>query len=180
MSIALTVCVGLAIASLIHASPASALTPPYLLQSQDSRYKLCLEVAYASTDNGARIQQWPCDSGPAQLWYPIDKVVVDGVSYYGLLNANSSAGQPMCLEVPWGSPNAGQALQLWDCLGAARQLWSMDFVSGTDYRTLENLQTKQCAEIPWNTPTAGAVVQQWPCYGGEAQHWRFQMPAPIR
>jgi hypothetical protein len=172
-STALALCVSLVAAGLVNATPAAAIHPPYLIHSVDSHGSLCIDLAYASTDNGARIQQWPCYIGPAQQWYPNNKVVVDGINYYELLSGSYN-GEPKCIEVPWGNPAAGQALQLWDCLGAARQLWSMEFLPDSSLFTMKNLQTHQCMEIPWNTPTVGGVIQQWPCYNGEAQQWYRQ------
>ncbi|WP_027341527.1 RICIN domain-containing protein [Hamadaea tsunoensis] len=172
---ALALCASLAAAGLVNASPAHASLPPYLIHSIDSGGSLCIDVAYASTANGTRIQQWPCYHGAAQSWTLDDQGVYNGVRYYQLVSGLSTPSSPKCIEVPWGNPAAGQALELWDCLGAARQLWSYGQVPGTTYYAFTNMQTKQCIEIPWNTPSAGSPVQQWPCYPGEAQEWYFTL-----
>lgn len=175
---ALALCLGLAAATLVPAAPAAAgLHPPYALQSPGSHYSFCIDVANAAVDNGTRIQQWPCNQTRAQLWSPFDQVMVGNTAYYELLSEASPNGSPKCIEVPWGNPAPGQALELWDCLGAARQLWSMTWADSSVHNwVFENLQTHQCIDVPWNVPVAGGALQQWPCHRGEPQQWRPLMP----
>jgi hypothetical protein len=165
----LAMCIGLA-ASLVGASPASAASA-YSYRTQSSNGSLCMDVSYASTDNGAGIKQWPCDGGPAQKWTLRYEQSFGGIAYYQLVSALSPAGNPKCLDLPWGNPAAGQTLQLWDCLGAARQLWSYEQVPGLTLYALRNLQTGQCVDVPWGVPTAGVALWQWPCNGTVAQQW---------
>jgi len=70
--------------------------------------------------------------------------------------------------LPVGMPRTAR---LWDCLGAARQLWWFEQIPGPyDYK-LRNLQTGQCIDVPGGNPVAGVALQQWPCNGTTAQQW---------
>ncbi|MBM0230839.1 RICIN domain-containing protein [Micromonospora sp. STR1_7] len=178
-SVVLTVCVGLVAASLVVASPASAATE-YSFRSESSATSehpfgsLCIDVSYASTANGTAIKQWPCDGGPAQKWTIVFEGRWDGVVYYQLVSSLWSPDGPKCLDLPWGNPAAGQTLQLWDCLGVARQLWSVTQVPGSNGYALRNLQTGQCVDVPWGDPIAGNAVWQWTCNNTAAQQWNLR------
>ncbi|MET8283122.1 RICIN domain-containing protein [Micromonospora sp. NPDC005174] len=175
-SMVLAACVGLVAASLGVASPASAATE-YSFRSQSSATgeqpfgSLCIDVSYASTANGTAIKQWPCYDGPAQKWTVVYEGRWEGVVYYQLVSSLWSADGPKCLDLPWGNPAAGQTLQLWDCLGVARQLWSVTQIPGVNGYALRNLQTKQCVDVPWGDPVAGNAVWQWTCNNTAAQQW---------
>ncbi|MBB5866753.1 hypothetical protein F4553_000132 [Allocatelliglobosispora scoriae] len=179
-SMVLAVCVCFVAAGLVVATPASADTA-YLLRSESSATvekpfgSLCVDVHYASTANGTAIKQWPCDSSfnAAQRWTMVFEGRWDGVVYYQLVSSLWSPDGPKCLDLPWGNPAAGQTLQLWDCLGAARQLWSRTQIPGTNGYALRNLQTGQCLDVPWGDPVAGNLLWQWPCNNTAAQQWNL-------
>lgn len=164
-------------AGLIVAIPAFALTTPWLVRSGASAGRLCMDVAYAGTANGTGIQQWPCYVGPAQQWSFEYQMTIDRVDYFELVSALSPSGNLKCLDLPWGNPAAGQTLQLWDCLGASRQLWAfeplvvIDAPVGVYYHQLRNLQTGQCIDVPGGDAAAGEALWQWPCNGSPAQRW---------
>jgi hypothetical protein len=113
----------------------------------------CLDVAWASRDDGAEIQLWDCNGGAQEAWAYAggmlsvygDKCldVKDGVDQNGARlqiwdctpgNANQQwvrrgnawewAGHGKCLDVPGGITQAGTRLQIWDCLDNANQQWS--------------------------------------------------------
>lgn len=79
---------------------------------------MCLDVAWNSTDNGARVQVATCNGGPAQRW---------GASPWNTastpLRAHASG---KCLDVKDWNAADGAPLQLWDCaLGQANQTWAL-------------------------------------------------------
>jgi hypothetical protein len=79
---------------------------------------MCLDVTGASTEQGAPVQQWPCDSGheqPNQLWLPA--VRPDGT--YGLRSLSSG----MVLTIPANSPTSGTPLVQASDTGASGQQW---------------------------------------------------------
>jgi hypothetical protein len=176
-STVLAVCAGLIAASLVVAAPASAANE-IMFRSESSATsaypdgRLCIDVSYASTANGTAIKQWPCDGGPAQRWRALREGEWDGVVYYQLISSLSSPDEPKCLDLPWGNPAAGQTLQLWDCLGAFRQLWSI--THGVNGLALRNRQTGQCVDVPWGDPIAGNALWQWPCNNTAAQQWNWR------
>jgi hypothetical protein len=173
----LAVCAGIVL-SVVGASPAGA-TSAYLFRTRTSydslhpEKSLCMDVSFASTANGTAIKQWPCNANNlAQRWTLEYVQRVDNLVYYQLVSSLSPQGNPKCLDLPWGNPAAGQTVQLWDCLGAARQLWRWEQIPNAPYDyTLRNLQTDQCLDVPWADPVAGAQLWQWPCNGTEAQQW---------
>ncbi|NUL06010.1 ricin-type beta-trefoil lectin domain protein [Streptomyces lunaelactis] len=72
---------------------------------------LCMDIANASTANGATIQLARCNGGWAQ------RFTVD--STHGLVNAQ--AGK--CVDVTDSATGNGARLQLWDCAGTSNQKW---------------------------------------------------------
>jgi len=144
---------------------------PYLFKNGVSQ--MCMDVAYGSTANGARIQQWPCYGGPPEQWTMVYETTVGVVHYFQLVNGNSPPGNPKCLDVPWGNPAPGAKLQLWDCLGAARQLWAVQTIStaGNGAVRVKNLQTGLCLDNTDWSGNAGTSLQQWTCNDLPPQHW---------
>lgn len=71
---------------------------------------LCLDVAGASHDNGARVIAFRCNGQPNQRWQS------RGNQIRSRLNGK-------CLDVPNGQIRPGQDVQLWDCHGGENQRW---------------------------------------------------------
>jgi hypothetical protein len=78
----------------------------------------CLDVAGASTANGAKVQIYDCNSTSAQAW-----------SYTNGELLNSGSGK--CLDATGRSSADGTRLQIWSCTGASNQLWSLSGTSPT-------------------------------------------------
>jgi glucosylceramidase len=171
--LALATCFVLTAAGLFAAQPAVAAGTygPYYIRTNNQRTYLCMDAADGNTANGARIQQWGCWEGPMQRWTMHYKATYGGIAYYELINGNSPPGSPKCLAVPWGSPPAGTALELWDCIGAARQMWVFEPLPGTGMDQIRNLQSNQCVDVRDGNSAQGATLQQWPCWGGMPQQW---------
>lgn len=79
---------------------------------------LCIDVASASRDNGARVHLWTCNGTGAQKFWAIPTQY----GWYAYKNVNSNK----CLDLdiqgnnPWGP--TGARLQQWDCnLGSNNQ-----------------------------------------------------------
>ena len=76
-----------------------------------------LDVAGASTANGASVDQWPYSGAANQQW----NIVSVGSGYYKLLNRNS--GQ--ALDVAGQSTANGARIDQWPDSGNANQQWSL-------------------------------------------------------
>jgi alpha-galactosidase len=81
---------------------------------------------------------------------------------------SESAGR--CVDAPKGASTNGTQPALWDCNGAAQQLFTR---SGTTLQLLGN-----CLETPVNA-AAGAKVQLWYCNGGANQQWTLNSNGTI-
>ena len=73
----------------------------------------CLDVTGRSTANGAVLQQWTCNGGTNQEWFP--RVVQNNpaATIYNLVNLNSGK----CLDVTGRSTANGAVVQQWTCNG---------------------------------------------------------------
>jgi ricin-type beta-trefoil lectin protein len=105
--------------------------------------------------------------------------------YSALLAVSGSIGNPgtgsgaqalvgtasgRCLDVPNGSTTNGVQPVIWDCSGAANQLWTYD---GQTLRALG-----KCLDSPTGA-TAGAKAQLWDCSGAANQQWALRSDGTI-
>lgn len=70
-----------------------------------------------------------------------------------------------CLDVKGGSSSNGTRPQLWDCFGAANQLWTYSA------NNLVNKLTGKCLDVKDGATTNGAALQIWTCPGAAQQKW---------
>lgn len=158
-------------AAVLHATPATA-APDQTYKFFNAHWNLCIDVAYGSTGSGARIQNWDCYGGTPQQWRQVFIKRIDPFDYYELRNVNSNK----CLDVPWGNPAPGVALQQMDCWGGDMQLWAVEMTYAADqaYR-IRNLMTNGCvsADAVWGR---GATIWQQPCQLNDLQKWRTYAP----
>ena len=133
----------------------------YVLTNRNSN--LALDVAGASTANGALIDQWAPNQGTNQEW---QFVSASTSGYYTLVSANSGA----CLDVPGSSTTAGVQLDQWSCNGGTNQEWKQIWIDSTHYE-LQALNSGLCAEVPGSSTVPGAEVDQSTCTSGTNQQW---------
>ncbi|HNN51314.1 MAG TPA: RICIN domain-containing protein [Pseudomonadota bacterium] len=84
------------------------------------------------------------------------------------------AGQK-CLDLngPQVKVNGGR-VQLWDCTGAANQLWRWD------RGRIVSMANNRCLDLNGpDTGDNGGRIQVWDCHGGPNQHWRHERGALI-
>jgi len=79
----------------------------------------CLDVTGRSTANGAVIQQYTCNGGTNQEWYPSVAQNNPAATIYNLINLNSGK----CLDVTGRSTANGAVVQQWTCNGGTNQEW---------------------------------------------------------
>ncbi|GAA1012928.1 glucosylceramidase [Acrocarpospora pleiomorpha] len=114
----------------------------------------CIDVAGASSADGAPVQLYTCNGTAAQQWTrPGD----------GTLRALGK-----CLDlVSHGTANGTQA-QLWSCTGAPNQQWTY-----TTARDLVNPAANKCLDVTGNTSTDATRLQIWTCTGAANQKWNL-------
>ena len=114
----------------------------------------CVDVAGASTANGAAIQLYTCNGTGAQRWT---------VGADGTLRALGK-----CADVTAGSTANGAKVQLYDCNGTGAQVWQ---AQGNG--TLRNPQSNRCLDATGISSADGTRLQIWDCTGGANQVWRL-------
>ncbi|MEV0715880.1 glycosyl hydrolase family 18 protein [Asanoa sp. NPDC050611] len=112
----------------------------------------CVDVAAASTANGAAVQLYTCNGTNAQTW----TVGTDGTV--------RALGK--CMDVASGSTANGANVQLWDCNGSGAQVWQ-----GQSNQTLRNPQSNKCLDVRDNNSADGTRLQIWDCFAGANQRW---------
>lgn len=132
----------------------------------------CLDVAGASTADGANIQQFQCHFGANQQWKIIPNL---GPTYepdgtYLVINVNSSK----CLAVAGASTADGANVQQYTCHRQANQRWFIRYDQHRGDRAtyrLVNVHSGKCLEVAGSSTRDGANVQQSTCQGGYNQRW---------
>ncbi len=111
----------------------------------------CVDVAAASSANGAHVQLFDCHGTAAQTW-----AIGDG----GTVKALGK-----CLDVTAASTASGAKVQLYDCNGTGAQKWS------APNGTLVNAASGKCLDVTNQSSANGNQLQIWTCTGGTNQKW---------
>lgn len=148
---------------------------PQILAAQtipDGRYAiinlnsdLALDVAGASTENGAKVQQWGYSGGDWQHF----EVTYQGSGYYSIRPAHSD----MSLDVYEKSREPGGEIRQWKYTGADNQLWAIDSTSNGYYTITSKLSGLALDVWEWST-NSGGEIRQHTLAGGANQQFRFQ------
>ncbi|WP_333770165.1 ricin-type beta-trefoil lectin domain protein [Streptomyces sp. IBSBF 2435] len=112
----------------------------------------CVDVASASSANGAAVQLYDCNGTTAQNW-----TVASG----GALQALGK-----CMDVAAAGTANGTQVQLYDCNGTGSQVWQ----KGTG-NTLVNPQSGKCLDATGPSSANGTRLQIWTCAGAANQQW---------
>ncbi|SNY04560.1 chitosanase [Paractinoplanes atraurantiacus] len=112
----------------------------------------CVDVANASSANGAAVQLYDCNGTGAQNWTVGNS---DGTV--------RALGK--CLDVTSASTTNGAKIQLWDCNASGAQKWS---VSGG---ALVNSGSGKCLDATGQSSANGTRLQIWTCTGTANQTW---------
>ncbi|MFF7157659.1 ricin-type beta-trefoil lectin domain protein [Streptomyces sp. NPDC008139] len=111
----------------------------------------CVDVASASSANGAAVQLYDCNGTTAQNWT------------VGSDNSLQALGK--CMDVAAAGTANGSLVQLYDCNGTAAQKWTR---SGS---TLVNTGSGKCLDATGPSSANGTRLQIWTCAGGANQQW---------
>ena len=125
----------------------------------------CVDIAAASTANGAQVQQYQCNGTGAQKF----AVTNMGQGWYRLINTNSGKA----IDIASASTADGAKVQQYTDNGTGAQRFSIK--PGADATTwvLTNETSGKCLDVTdWSTNDS-AKIQQWTCGGTVNQAWRF-------
>jgi hypothetical protein len=111
----------------------------------------CVDIAGASSADGAAVQLYTCNGTAAQKWA------------LGTDNTVRSLGK--CLDVKSASTANGARVQLFTCNGTAAQKWT---ASGGQ---LVNTGSGKCLDATGVKSTDGTPLQIWTCTGATNQKW---------
>ncbi|MCW2883205.1 MAG: chitinase [Streptosporangiaceae bacterium] len=114
----------------------------------------CVDVAAASTANGAAVQLYDCNGTAAQSW-----TVASDTSLRAL---------GKCMDIASGGTANGSLVQLYDCNGTGAQKWQ----AGTG-GSLVNPQSGRCLDATGVSSANGTRLQIWDCSGGANQKWNL-------
>ena len=111
----------------------------------------CIDVAGASTANGAQVLQWTCHGGNNQQL----RVLPRG-GYHEIRFVHSDK----CLDVYGLSTEDGGIIVQWACNGGTNQLWIAVFSNGTTER-IQNVNSGRCIDVDGQSLSDGAIIHQW-------------------
>jgi hypothetical protein len=112
----------------------------------------CIDIAAASSANGAHVQLYDCNGTGAQNWTVGDDGTIKALG--------------KCLDVTAASTANGAKIQIYDCNGTAAQKWTA--TNGT----LVNGGSGKCLDATDNSSANGNQLQIWSCVAGAAnQKW---------
>jgi beta-glucanase (GH16 family) len=115
----------------------------------------CIDVAGASSADGAHVQLYTCNGTAAQTW--------SWNSGDGTIRALGK-----CMDVTGAGTANGTKIQLWTCNGTNAQKWT---VSGT---TVRNVGSNRCLDDTNGSTADGNQLQIWDCVAGSAnQTWHM-------
>lgn len=112
----------------------------------------CVDVAGASTANGAAVQLFDCNGSNAQRW----TVAADG----------SLRVLGKCMDIVSGGTANGTQVQLFDCNSTGAQTWIP-----TSSHDLVNPASGRCLDATGPSSANGTRLQIWDCTGGSNQKW---------
>ncbi|MEN3356966.1 MAG: glucosylceramidase, partial [Mycobacteriales bacterium] len=112
----------------------------------------CVDVAGASSANGAAVQLFTCNGSAAQQWT------------FGADGTVRALGK--CLDVTGASTADGAKVQLFDCNGTGAQSWS-----ATAGRDLVNASANKCLDVTGSSSADATRLQIWTCTGAANQKW---------
>ncbi|MBM7856500.1 non-reducing end alpha-L-arabinofuranosidase family hydrolase [Lentzea nigeriaca] len=123
-----------------------------------------MDVASASTADGAAVQQWSRHDAANQQWQFVDS----GGGYYRLKSKNSGK----VLDVDnWSTADSGKVQQWTDSNGTNQQFRLADSDGG--YVRLINRNSGKAVEVTGLSTADGAAVVQYGDWNGSNQQWQL-------
>ena len=132
----------------------------YEVVSKDSGK--AVDVAGASTANGAHLQQYTRNNTNAQRF----RFVATANGYYEIVPRTSSA---QGWDISGGSTANGAKAQVWTYGGGANQQFLVHAVAGGGYRFSPGHVTNRCLDVPSSSKSDAVQLQIWTCNAGANQ-----------
>ncbi|WP_035840110.1 glycosyl hydrolase family 95 catalytic domain-containing protein [Kitasatospora azatica] len=123
-----------------------------------------LDIANASTADGASAIIWPWKGGTNQQW----RFLPNHDGSFRLACVKSGK----LLEGPGGSTTQGQALDQWTDTTGAHQWWKLVPATSGYYR-LVNVKSGMCVDAENGSTADGTRLIQWSPTGGSNQEWQI-------
>ncbi|MEV4461970.1 ricin-type beta-trefoil lectin domain protein, partial [Microbispora sp. NPDC049633] len=132
-------------------SPSATPTSPGAGAIRGAGSGRCLDVANASTADGAQVQLWDCNGQTNQTW---TSTSAQELRVYG----------NKCLDAA-GTGN-GAKVQIYSCWGGDNQKWRVNSDG-----TIQGVQSGLCLDAVGQGTGNGTKIQLYSCHGGTNQKW---------
>ncbi|HEX5685820.1 MAG TPA: RICIN domain-containing protein [Ideonella sp.] len=126
---------------------------------------LCLDIAGASPDNGAKAQQSTCDKKATSQNF---EIIGDAGGSYRITNINSGKA----LDIADRSLANGARAQQWVPGNSDNQRFEIT-ADGTGH-AIRAKHSGRCLDVVDNSKLPGAEIQQWDCAGSANQRWQLK------
>lgn len=129
-----------------------------------------MEVAGASTADGANIQQNAYSGGTYQQWdfVPLPSTNGGDYSYFTVKAAHSGKSADIN---NWGHDDGVNVMQ-WSSTGGANQHWFLEY-AGNGYFYIRSRWSGKFLDVAGISTANGANIYQWSGTGGSNQQWRL-------
>lgn len=124
----------------------------------------CVDVAAASTADGANVQQYQCNGTAAQQF---------DVEYIGSAYRILNAGSRKAVDVASASLADGANVQQWTNNDTGAQRFVITATGSNGAYTLRNQGSGKCVDVQGWSTADGGNIQQWSCAGTQNQAFRF-------
>lgn len=128
----------------------------------------CLDIEMGSTDDYARLIQFPCTEQPNQLFEFVKAVDDPGYVY---IKPRHSVAQNKCLDVAWGSLADGAQIIQYGCKADADNQKFKLIESGGNYYYFQVKHSGKCITVP-GASTGGVPIVQQTCASSDNQRFR--------
>lgn len=124
----------------------------------------CIDVAAASTQDGANVQQYSCNNTGAQAF----DLRFDNAGNYQIINANSKKH----LDIVSAGTANGANVQQWSANGADNQKYTI-VDRGSGQFEIRAKHSGKCLDIAGVSASDSANLQQWTCNSQSNQRFMF-------
>lgn len=126
-----------------------------------------LDIASASTSNGAKVQLYKANGTAAQSFHlSFD----EATGFYTITNNNSGK----VLDLPSAATSNGTKIQQYTSNGTLAQKWVITKTSDGSYQICSALDTKKCMDVASASTSNGAKIQLYSSNGTNAQKFLFE------
>ncbi len=129
---------------------------------------LALDVAGASSANGANVQVYTANGTAAQNWLlrRCDAVIADGAYTIG-----SGLGNNLVVDLDGGVGDNGASVQIYEGNDTLAQAFAFNYDEYSGYYRITSYASGKCLDVEGAARYAGAKVQQYTPNGTLAQRW---------